>query len=314
MAIKHAKTSAAEDDGNTAHVQAADWNASHTIEDDTITPAMLHADTEALFDASGAADAVDAALTSHAASSTAHGIDTQIATHAANATAHGSFAAAVHTHTAGQVTGLATVATSGSAADLGTGTLPVARIGANALDGAKLFRGSTSGHVLTSNGAGADPTYQAPAGGGSDPWTYSRLASPFSTTLATPQAVTGLGFSPALNATYIVEGFFLLRTATATVGPRPGITWPTNLSDGAAQIDATNSAIARAMANGNPAAALNCASTGTPTTTGSWPGTLWATFVCSGTTGGTFQVTLQSETAGTAVTMRIGSWIRWRTI
>lgn len=83
------------------------------------------------------------------------------------ADADARFAAAAHTHTSGQVSGLATVATSGSAADLGTGTLPIARVGANAVDGTKLFRGSTAGHVLTSNGASSDPTYQ-PAAGGDD--------------------------------------------------------------------------------------------------------------------------------------------------
>lgn len=44
--------------------------------------------------------------------------------------AAGSYAAASHTHTAGQVSGLATVATSGSAGDL-TGTLPDTRLSGN---------------------------------------------------------------------------------------------------------------------------------------------------------------------------------------
>ena len=38
-------------------------------------------------------------------------------------------------------------------------------IGANAVTGSLLFRGSTAGQVLTSNGAGADPTYQSLPGG-----------------------------------------------------------------------------------------------------------------------------------------------------
>lgn len=224
------------------------------------------------------------------------------------------YAAASHTHASGDVTGLAAVATSGSASDLGAGTLSIARIAANAVDGTKLFRGSTSGHVLTSNGSGADPTYQAPAAGGSDPWTYVKLASDFTTSLATNANVTGLSFTPNANSTYVIEGFFLLRTATATVGPRPGIAWPTGTSDGAAQIESANSAVAQQYGAGNPSGAFNSASTGVPTTTGSWPGAMWGTVVTGASPSGTVQVTLASETAGTNVTMKAGSWIRYRTI
>lgn len=44
-------------------------------------------------------------------------------------------------------------------------TVATADIDANAVDATKLFRGTTSGQVLTSNGPGVDPSYQdAPAG------------------------------------------------------------------------------------------------------------------------------------------------------
>lgn len=39
------------------------------------------------------------------------------------------------------------------------------KIAANAVTGAKIFRGTTAGQVLTSNGTGSDPTYQDAAGG-----------------------------------------------------------------------------------------------------------------------------------------------------
>ena len=54
---------------------------------------------------------------------------------------------------------------SNDASSLTTGTLPIARIGANQVDGTKLMRG-TSGYVLTGNGGGADSSYQPSAGGG----------------------------------------------------------------------------------------------------------------------------------------------------
>lgn len=44
MAVKHAKVSAVADGADTALVQPSDWNSSHTIEDNTITTAMVAAD------------------------------------------------------------------------------------------------------------------------------------------------------------------------------------------------------------------------------------------------------------------------------
>jgi hypothetical protein len=152
------------------------------------------------------------------------------------------------------------------------------------------------------------------AGGGSDPWTYVKLASDFVTSSSTAVAVTGLAFAPAAAQTYVVEGFFFVRTATATVGPRPGVTWPTGTTDGAAAVDVTSSATAKVFANGNPAGAVLAPVGGLPTTTASWPSSLWATLVTGASPSGNLQITLASETAGTNVTMKAGSWIRYRTI
>lgn len=52
----------------------------------------------------------------------------------------------------------------------------------------------------------------------------------------------------------------------------------------------------------------NAASTGLATTADSHFGGLEALIVTSGTTSGNFQITLASETSGTAVTMRAGSF------
>ncbi len=151
-------------------------------------------------------------------------------------------------------------------------------------------------------------------GSGSDPWTYVKLASDFVTSSSSAVSVTGLAFTPIANQTYVIEGFFLVRTATATVGPRPGVAWPTGTTDGAAAIDVTSSATAKVFANGNPAAAVLAPVGGLPTTNGSWPSSLWATLVTGASPSGNFQVTLASETAGTNVTMKAGSWIRYRAI
>lgn len=151
-------------------------------------------------------------------------------------------------------------------------------------------------------------------GGGSDPWTYVKLAQNFTSSLTANTAVTGLNFAPAANQTYVIEGCFLLRTATATVGARPGCSWPTGYSDGAAWVGAPNSYTAFASRFIPAGTTQNAASTGLNDTTGSHLGQLWATLVTGASPSGNFQITLATETAGTNVTMRAGSWIRYRTI
>ena len=157
-----------------------------------------------------------------------------------------------------------------------------------------------------------DGVFAAP-GGGSDPWTVVKLASEFTTSLATNTSVTGLFFTPAANKTYIVYGGFLLRTATATVGARPGIAWPT-VSDGGAWVDAPNSVTAAAMRIWGAKTTQNAASTGLADTTNSHYAKLEALLVAGASPSGNFQVTLASETAGTTVRMRAGSYIMYREI
>lgn len=150
--------------------------------------------------------------------------------------------------------------------------------------------------------------------GGSDPWTYVKLAADFTTSSATAVSVTNFNFTPAINSIYVVEGLFLTRTATATVGVRPGCSWPTSLTDGVARFMQTSSATANVIANGNMNAAVLAPVGGNPNNTQSYPATLWATLVTGGSTSGNFQIQLASETGGTNVTLKAGSWLRYRTI
>jgi hypothetical protein len=150
--------------------------------------------------------------------------------------------------------------------------------------------------------------------GGGDAWTYVKLVSDFTSSLAADTPVERLSFSPVANSVYIIEGCFLLRTATATVGARPGCRWPTGYSDGAAWITAPNSYTAFAY-RFIPAGTIQyAASTGLAATTNSHLGQLLATLVMGENPGSNFQITLRAETAGTNVIMKAGSWIRYRTI
>lgn len=161
---------------------------------------------------------------------------------------------------------------------------------------------------------GADGADGAQGPPGPDVWTYAKLANDFVTSSGTAVDITGLAFTPAAGKVYEFRGNLLLRTATTTVGPRPGIGWPTGTSDGAAKMRTPSSATADLIAGGNISGAILTAVGGLPTTTGSWLGQFEGTLVAGASPSGNLQIRLASETAGTNVTAKAGSWIAWREI
>jgi len=157
-------------------------------------------------------------------------------------------------------------------------------------------------------------TSHSHSGGGSDPWTYIKLASDFPTTSATAVDVTGMAFTPAANTSYEFEAMLMTRTATTTVGPRPGLAWPTGMTDGVARIKQTSSATAELTTNGNINAALLSAVGGLPTNTRSYPANIKGMVIAGASPSGTVKIQLASETAGTNVTIKAGSFLKYRVI
>lgn len=147
-----------------------------------------------------------------------------------------------------------------------------------------------------------------------DPWTTVRLGSDFVSSSASNVNVTGLSFTPTASKRYLVRVILLLRTATATVGPRPGFAWPTGLDDGSGRVDVPNSATALAVQCFPTMATANAAGTGLVNTTASHLSIGDAYFITGASPSGAFQVTLASETAATNVTVRAGSFLQWREI
>lgn len=145
-------------------------------------------------------------------------------------------------------------------------------------------------------------------------WVYVRLAEDFSTSILTATDVPGMEFTPEASAQYEVEGFFILRSAATTTGPQPGIVWPTNVGDGAATIQVGTSASATSSAHGGTGAAVKSAADAVVATTSSMPGRLIASFFTASNVSGTFKVTLESEIDTSQVTMKAGSFIRYRRI
>lgn len=152
---------------------------------------------------------------------------------------------------------------------------------------------------------------KGPAGDG---WTYAKLANDFTTTSATA-VDTGLAFTPAPGKTYEFEGRLVLRTATATVGPRPGLAWPTGLTDGAANVRRPSTATAELVQHGNMAASILGATGAFPNNTQSFAGKVEGAAAAGASVSGNVRVQLASSTAGTVVTLRAaGSFLRWREV
>lgn len=151
------------------------------------------------------------------------------------------------------------------------------------------------------------------AGGGSDPWTVVVLESDFTTASSTAVDV-GLGFTPAADTRYIFDGMLLCRTTLTTTGPRPCLIWPTGgADDGIATLNMTNSNTTQLIQNGNPAAALVTANGGLPSTNRSYPALVQGSVLMGSSPSGDLKISLATETAGTDVSVRAGSYLRYRT-
>ncbi len=148
-----------------------------------------------------------------------------------------------------------------------------------------------------------------------DPWTYVKLASDFITSSATAVDVTGLGFTPAANKSYVFEAQLLTRTAATATGVQPGIAWPTGtITDAVVEVRQSTSATAQVLAFGNSGAVVQALGTALPNITLSWPAKIAGTLITGASPSGNLRVIVASETAGTNVTIKAGSWLRYREI
>jgi hypothetical protein len=159
--------------------------------------------------------------------------------------------------------------------------------------------------------ADADARYAAI---GSDPWTYVKLGTDFSTSDATGVAVTGLAFTPAASKTYVVEGFFLMQSTVASSAVRPGVSWPTGTTNGAACIQSSSGAQSLVFRNVPHGTSGRADATSAGTADASYPGLLSATLITGGSPSGSFQITLATEIGTDTVRMMAGSWLRYREI
>lgn len=256
--------------------------------------------------------------------------------------AAGSYALAVHTHAIADVFGLQTALDGKQASDsdltaiAALATTTYGRALLTLADAAALtalgntFTSALKGLVPasgggTSNFLRADGTWAAP-GGGSDPWTYAKLASDFTAPNSTTftnisDGSTTLTYTPPANSDWTMEGsIFIWTTATANL-PRVGVSIPSDANRGYGSVNlwqAGATATASVHANGGWSAA-----TGVTNVQIAAGGVLTASvpYLCeiaaSGRSGSaptaiTIQLACETAAANTCLAKR-GSFIRTRT-
>jgi hypothetical protein len=149
-------------------------------------------------------------------------------------------------------------------------------------------------------------------GGGSDPWSWSKLAADMANSTTTLAPVTGLNFSAAANTTYLVELVGAFQSAANTTGMALALDIPSGSVIGLLVQSTSATALGGAEqiadnATTGATAGVRIANVNIPMT---------ARFIVAvGATGGAVQLQFRSEIGGSAVTMKANlTAMGWRVI
>ena len=199
-------------------------------------------------------------------------------------------------------------------------TGPAGADGADGADGAAgpgVAAGGTTGQVLAkTSGTDYDTEWTDAGGGGSDPWTTVQLATDFSSTntILSPDAVTGWTFTPAADTVYLVEYHALGKAASTATGIRLGRAAGLGgtVECGLRQV-VPNGATGYFFQNIWGTANISGSASASPSAT---PHYICAhgMLIAGPTPSGSLQITLATETGGSAVTLLAGSIFRYREV
>ena len=157
--------------------------------------------------------------------------------------------------------------------------------------------------VGTAANAHSPVAKQSEAGGGSDPWTWQKLASDVVNSTVTLAPVTGLSFVAAQNTSYLVRVFGVLQSAATTTGATLAVDIPSGTVIGQTLINASSSGLlATEQIADNSTTGVT---TGVRAANTNIPVQAWFR-IDVGATGGTVQLQFRSEIAASAVTLKSG--------
>jgi hypothetical protein len=157
--------------------------------------------------------------------------------------------------------------------------------------------------VGTAANAHATLAKQSEAGGGSDPWTWQKLAADVSNSTIALAGVTGLSFTAIANTSYLVDVVGTFQAAAVTTGIALALDIPSGTIAG--QLIHPTSSTSLGGTEQIADAATTGATSGVRAALTNVP--IFATFIVAiGATGGAVQLQFRSEIAASAVTMKAG--------
>lgn len=161
---------------------------------------------------------------------------------------------------------------------------PIAHVGA----------GGTAHSVATTSTAGFLSSTDKARIDALDEWTYLILGTDLSASTATPQ-VSPLAFTPDADAQYIVEAHLIIETSDPAIGPCPGVSWPSGLTFGAAELRAPTGSTTQALLNATGGTSARVEVPSLPFADTPYLALLSASFLTGGSPSGDFAVTISSE-------------------
>jgi hypothetical protein len=176
--------------------------------------------------------------------------------------------------------------------------------GLNGLRTGELYLISDEARLTVATAVNAHaPAAKQGEGGGSDPWTWIKLAADVANSTVTLASVTGLSFTAVANTTYLVELVGTFQSAAITTGIALALDIPSGSVSG--QVIHPTSATTLGGMEQIADAATTGATTGVRAAATNVP-VLASFIVATGATGGAVQLQFRSEVAASAVTMKAG--------
>lgn len=149
-------------------------------------------------------------------------------------------------------------------------------------------------------------------GGGSDPWTWQKLAADVANSTVTLAPVTGLSFTATPNTSYLVQVFGATQSAATTTGATLAVDIPSGAVIGQTLISGSSTGVLATEQIADNA--TTGVTTGVRAANTNTPVQAWFR-IDVGATGGPIQLQFRSEIAASAVTMKAALTIMgWRII